>query len=148
MGIFITSLVLAVFILLRAIFYWRKNMLVVTTERIIRVERRGLLNKIVTDLNFYNIRSISYKIKGVLPTLFRFGKIVIENNDVKGVLEISGIKKPAEAVSIMAQLQQKHMQNGFKPLNLESVLNIVRNESKDNLLKLKEAIDKRLKELV
>ncbi len=147
-GLFIASLVLALFILLRSLFYWRKNSLVVTTERIIKVERQGLLNKIVIDLNFYNIRGISYKIKGVFPTIFRYGKIIIENNDVKGALEMRGVKNPAEAVNVMAQVQQKQMQTSPKSLNLESILKAIQLENKDSLLKLKEAIDKRLKELV
>ena len=129
-------------------FFWRTNVFVVTNQRAVKIEQKGVLNKIVTDLNFYNIRSISYKVKGVFPTIFRYGKIIIEPNDSKGTIEINQISKPAAAVNIMAQIQQKQMQETNNHINLESILSTIKNETKENLLKLKEAVDKKLKELV
>jgi hypothetical protein len=148
MGVFIASLVLAIIIFLRALFYWRKNTLVVTSERIIKTERKGVLSKNVIDLSFYNVRAVSYKIKGIFPTLLGYGKIVIDTNDNKVGVEMNKIRKPAAAVNVLAQIQQKQQKEGLKPLNFDLILNMVRVEGKDNLLKLKEAVDKRLKELV
>ncbi|MCX6779351.1 MAG: PH domain-containing protein, partial [Candidatus Magasanikbacteria bacterium] len=147
-GLFSASLIFAFFVLFRTLFFWRTNVFIVTNQRVVRIEQKGVLNKIVTDLNFYNIRSISYKIKGVFPTIFRYGKIIIETNDAKGVTEINRIHKPAEAVDIMAQIQQKQMQENNNHINLESILSLIKNETKENLLKLKETVDKRLKELL
>ena len=147
-GLFVASLVLALMILIRTLFFWRTNVFVVTNQRAVKIEQKGVLNKIVTDLNFYNIRSISYKVKGVFPTIFRYGKIIIEPNDSKGTIEINQISKPAAAVNIMAQIQQKQMQETNNHINLESILSATKNETKENLLKLKEAVDKKLKELV
>ena len=47
----------------------------------------------VTDLNFFNIRSITYNVKGVFPTIFRYGKIVIETNEGKTIFEVNRLKK-------------------------------------------------------
>jgi hypothetical protein len=77
-----------------------------------------------------------------------YGKIVIDTNDNKVGVEMNKIRKPAAAVNVLAQIQQKQQKEGLKPLNFDLILNMVRVEGKDNLLKLKEAVDKRLKELV
>lgn len=147
-GLFAASLVVAVIILVRTLFFWRNNFFLVTNERAIKVQRKGVLNKVVTDLNFFNIRSITYKVKGVFPTIFRYGKIVIETNEGKTIFEVNRLKKPAQIVNILAQIQQKQMQNGARPVGFEAILQSVKNETKENLLKLKDLVDKQLKELV
>lgn len=147
-GLFAASLVLALIILIRTLFFWRTNFFLITSERAVKVERKGVLNKIVTDLNFFNIHSITYKVKGVFPTIFRYGKIVIETNEGQTVFEVNRLKKPAQIVNILAQIQQKQMQNGTRPAGFEVILQSVKNETKENLLKLKELVDKQLKELV
>ncbi|HPV70281.1 MAG TPA: PH domain-containing protein [Candidatus Magasanikbacteria bacterium] len=147
-GLFVASLVMAVIILIRTLFFWRTNFFLVTNERAIKVQRKGVLNKVVTDLNFFNIRSITYKVKGVFPTIFRYGKIVIETNEGKTIFEVNRLKKPAQIVNILAQIQQKQMQNGARPVGFEAILQSVKNETKENLLKLKDLVDKQLKELV
>lgn len=148
-GIFIALMVLGLLILVRGLFFWRKNVTLVSTERVLKIEQHGLLSKTVTDLGFYNIRSVSYKIKGFWPTILRYGKIVIETNDDKKNLEILAVKKPAEVTETITLLQQKQLkENSRSSYNLEDIFNFIAHQPKEQLIKVKELVDKKLKEMV
>ncbi|KKR49156.1 MAG: hypothetical protein UT86_C0001G0128 [Candidatus Magasanikbacteria bacterium GW2011_GWC2_40_17] len=148
-GIFIALLVVGLLVLVRGLFFWRKNVTLISTGRILKMEQHGLLNKTVTDLGFYNIRSVSYKIKGFWPTILRYGKIVIETNDDKKNLEILAVKKPAEVTETITLLQQKQLkENSRSGYNLEDIFNFISHQPKEQLNKIKELVDKKLKEMV
>lgn len=147
--LFISFLVLSLLVFFRALFYWRRDCLIVTSERLIKIQQKGLLDKISTDLNYQNIRCATYQIKGLKQTLFRYGKIIVQTAEEKMNLEFKGVRKPALAVEIISYLLQKNLKETNQSLfNLSSLIGQISHFSKEDLRKIKEAVDKRMGELV
>ena len=51
---------------------------IITTERIVNVEQKGLFSRQVSELKFYHIQDISTDIKGFFPTILNFGDITVQ----------------------------------------------------------------------
>jgi len=144
-ALFVFSLCLALFILLRGIFFWRKNALFLTTQRIIIAEQKGFLNKIVSNLALENINSANYQIKGFFPTIFRFGAIFIKGRDNAASLKFIAARRPTEAVEEISRvLKEKFKEITDGNFSLERILARLEGLTKEDLLRLKAALENRL----
>lgn len=52
--------------------------LILTNERVVRIEQRGIFNRIVSQLTLDRIQDVTTETKGVLPTFLGFGTLNIE----------------------------------------------------------------------
>ncbi len=50
----------------------------VTNERIIAIEQRGLFNRIHNELHLSRVEDVTCEVKGVFATLFNYGDIIIQ----------------------------------------------------------------------
>lgn len=76
--VFIAPLVIAFFLIIRILFLWRSNILLVTSERIIDFERKSLFHRELHEIGWNKIQSVGSEIKGVLATIFHIGVITFE----------------------------------------------------------------------
>lgn len=107
-ALFAAPLALAMFFTVRALFFWHRNAFVVTNQKIIDIFQAGSLEKIVTEVRLDKIHDVSYKIKGIFPTVFNYGKIKIQTVGGETDLEFDKIKNPAKAqMAISAVLQNR-----------------------------------------
>ena len=62
------------------------DILVITSQRIIDVEQRGLFNREASSFHLSRVQDVTVEIKGIMPTLMRYGNLIIqtagENNFV------------------------------------------------------------------
>ena len=68
-------------ILLYLFIFWSDYYLdiwIITTKRLIDIEQRGLFNRQISEMNLNNIQNVSIEIKGVVPTLLKFGNLRVE----------------------------------------------------------------------
>lgn len=54
---------------------WRKDVVIITNQRVIDINQKSLFDKEVAEINYYKIRDIIYQIKGILASMFNFGRI-------------------------------------------------------------------------
>ena len=69
------------------------------------------MEKTVTEVQLDKIHNVSYKIKGLFPTIFHYGKIKIQTIGGEVDLEFNRVKNPAkvqEVISAVLQQQQKN----------------------------------------
>ncbi len=64
--------------LARALTMWYLSTVVLTNERIVRMNQEGLFDRMVSEIELGNIQHSSYEHKGVLQTILRFGAIQIQ----------------------------------------------------------------------
>ncbi|HBW73772.1 MAG: hypothetical protein UX10_C0009G0031 [Candidatus Magasanikbacteria bacterium GW2011_GWA2_45_39] len=76
--LFAAPLVIAVFLIARLLFLRRSNILLVTGDRLIDLERTGLFNRELHEIGWNKIQSIGSEIKGAWATIFRIGVIKFE----------------------------------------------------------------------
>lgn len=110
-ALFSVSLALALFLFVRALYFWHRNAFVVTNQKVIDIFQAGSLEKIVTEVHLDKIHNVSYKIKGVFPTIFNYGKIKIQTVGGETDLEFDKVKNPAKVqMAISAVLQNRQQQ--------------------------------------
>jgi len=51
---------------------------IVTNDRIIDMEQHGLFNRSITELDLFRIQDVTTQVKGVFPTIFHYGDVVVK----------------------------------------------------------------------
>jgi len=51
---------------------------IVTTERIVNIEQKGLFARTVSELKLYSIQDVTSEIQGIIPTLLHFGNVYVQ----------------------------------------------------------------------
>ena len=84
---------------------WMGYMLIVTNQRVVFVDRKGVFNKIVTELLFRDINKISYEVEGI-GALLSLGVIRIETGHDNEII-IRKISNPREVVDVINTARSK-----------------------------------------
>ncbi len=90
----------------------RSSFLAVTDRRLILVRQHGPFDRHVTELPYSRIQRVSYRVHGLLPTIFRHGSLLIESAGNEEPLMIERVTHPARTQDLINELQNG-MQGGF-----------------------------------
>lgn len=80
----LTNLLLALYIMVLLIFLfllWMDyylDMWIITNERIIDVEQRGLFNRQVSEIPLQHVQDVTLEVRGIIETFLKFGTIRIQ----------------------------------------------------------------------
>jgi hypothetical protein len=83
-------------ILARVYLKWSHTVLVVTDRRIVDHDQKGFFHRVVTEARYDQIDEVSYQVKGIASTLFRYGTLRVQLNGSAADIEVQFIKKPAK----------------------------------------------------
>jgi uncharacterized membrane protein YdbT with pleckstrin-like domain len=110
---------------------------IVTSERIIDVDQRGLFNREVNTLSISNIEDVSYKKSGFWGTLLDFGNVIVQtagnsgegiNGKVNGFI-FDNVPNPAYVSTAVMTLfqkdQQKNLENAAM-LNAQALSQVIK----------------------
>lgn len=107
----ISSFLVGIFILVRALFVRHFNCLMITDQRIIHVRQKGFFDRLVAEIELVKINDISHRIKGFLGTLLGYGEIQIQSADINNQpvskIEFGQIKHPARIQELILVLKQQ-----------------------------------------
>ncbi len=56
---------------------WNNSILLLTNERIVQLQQKGILHREFSEIGLSSIQQVSHEVKGLIHTLFSFGSIVI-----------------------------------------------------------------------
>ncbi len=90
---------------LRVFLGWSNTVFVVTDRRVIDVEQRGLLERVVSETPFERIDDVSYRIKGLLPTVFRYGTVRLALSGAAPDIEFKRVRNPARVHDLINDLR-------------------------------------------
>lgn len=79
---------------IRVLVEWRWNVFIVTTRRVVDVDQRGVFRRTVSEAPYDRIQDVSFSVKGVWGTVFRFGSVVVQTAGTNVNLELSDVKDP------------------------------------------------------
>jgi uncharacterized membrane protein YdbT with pleckstrin-like domain len=71
---------------------------IVTNERLIDVEQKGIFSREVSSLRFERIQDITAEVSGVLATFLKFGDITVQTAGDTGEFTITNISSPQQVV--------------------------------------------------
>lgn len=67
---------------------------IVTNERIIVIEQKGLFSRSIAELKLYRIQDIKAEVHGIIPTIFDFGELTIQTAAEETHFEFKQIPEP------------------------------------------------------
>ncbi len=100
-AIFVAGMVLSLNLLIKSWFFSTHNALVITSERLVDIDRPGWFAEKITTLPIGHIEDVSIIKKGVLNTLLNLGNILIIPRDDKGEFEIMHVRQPQQIERII-----------------------------------------------
>lgn len=111
--IFFAMLFVGCAIAIRSALLYAFNALVMTNERVVDLDQRGLFHRTVSDVTYTRIQDVSFTVKGVRQTLFRYGTLSIETVGSSARIVVPGISHPEEVHDqIMRMVAQSARKGG------------------------------------
>ncbi|MFA5211033.1 MAG: PH domain-containing protein [Patescibacteria group bacterium] len=148
--IFTVSSLVAFVIFFRAYFLWKKNIFVITDNRIVDIERRSLVEKTVSEIYYNQIEDIAVEMKGFFASIFKYGDIILYIKKTKFKIIAPKIKNPVKIQQLLNSLKEKYLEKNEKIVG-DDLINffiekIAELESPE-LKELKRIIDKKLEKI-
>jgi len=102
--IVIGIILIATLVILYKIYIWRKNVLIVTNQRVILNIRQGVFSRIVTELLYRDIYDISFKQVGLFALMNRYGKLTIKTPSGSEI-DFDKVPSPEKVVETINQIR-------------------------------------------
>jgi uncharacterized membrane protein YdbT with pleckstrin-like domain len=69
---------------------------VVSNDRIINIEQLGLFDRTVSELDLYKVQDVTSEVKGIFPTVFNYGNVLIQTAGTEQKFIFEQIPNPHE----------------------------------------------------
>lgn len=89
---------------------WFFNVYIITDERIVDVDFYNLTYKEVSDANLDKIEDVTYKMGGVIRTLFNYGDVLIQTAAEITNFEFLAVPYPDKVVKVLQDLRMEEQQ--------------------------------------
>lgn len=122
----LVSLLLVFFALCYAFYHfiiWFYDVYIVTNLRVICVNQKSLFSKEFSELDYANIRDVTYAIKGVVATIFRLGTVTIKTSD--GSMELNGLSYPDEVQEMIKGLSEKFRKTSYDNISAQELVEMI-----------------------
>lgn len=93
--------------------FWYFNVYLLTNERIVDFDFRGILHKETAYANLNQIQDVSPKVIGFFGTFFHFGDVFIQTAAAKNEFEFHAVERPDDVAR--AILEEVRLEEGEKP---------------------------------
>jgi len=84
---------------------WFFNVYIVTDERLIDVDFYNLIYKQITEAKADKIQDTTYRVGGVLRSVFNYGDVLIQTAGAEANLEFEAVPNPNEVVKVIQDLR-------------------------------------------
>jgi hypothetical protein len=103
---FFIILVSGIIFTTRKFFAWKYTVFVITDMRIIDIEQKGFFHKSVAEVAYRDIDEVTFRIKGIAPTLFRYGVVEVKIAGNAADLETYPIHRPATLHDLICEIRE------------------------------------------
>lgn len=84
---------------------------VVTNERIMFVEIRGLFSRTANSVDYRSIQDVTVTVNGIIATFLDFGDIIIQSAGTHGNFRFRGVPKPAEVKERILAIKNAYLRS-------------------------------------
>lgn len=84
---------------------------IITSQRIISIEQRGLFHRIVIEVRYSQIQDITSTVSGLVATYFQFGNIRIQTAAEQERMVLKQVTHPVETRRIISDAYHREMEN-------------------------------------
>lgn len=115
--IFIILVLVALYYALDRFVNWYFNCGIITDERVIDVDQDGFFDRIVSEVPYYKIDDVSYNIKGLKQSTFKYGDVVVAIRGYRSNVTLKNIRKPwiVQELILEIERQVRGWNEGKKP---------------------------------
>ncbi|MFH1171219.1 MAG: PH domain-containing protein [bacterium] len=99
-----------IFLVVRIVLLRALNVLIVTNLRLIDIDQRGFFHREVSEATYEKIQDVSFSLKGVAQTLFRYGNVLIQTAGVQANLEVQNVRHPERIQELITKVQTESQQ--------------------------------------
>lgn len=110
MGVLFFCILLAASVLntLTTLLIRSMTVFLVTNRRIIDIDRTGLFEKHVAEIDLEHIQDIRYTTKGIVASLFSVGTITVQATPGRGRIQLVDVHQPARVQETLLKIQGQH----------------------------------------
>ncbi len=116
-GLFFLLLVLSaslvyLFLILLIYHTWMDHYLdvwVVSNERIVAIEQKGLFNRTTSELRLSKVQDVTSEIKGLLPTLFKYGRVQVQTASESEKFIFREVPNPDQVARQILELHEHYL---------------------------------------
>ncbi|KKS39048.1 MAG: hypothetical protein A3G49_03115 [Candidatus Sungbacteria bacterium RIFCSPLOWO2_12_FULL_41_11] len=105
------SLALYILTVILYLFIWWSDyyldIWIITNKRLVDIEQKGLFNRHISEMNVENIQNVTLQIEGLIPTLLKFGNLLVETAG-EGQFKIKDAPNLYEAKDLLLRFSNHH----------------------------------------
>lgn len=99
---------------------WRKDIFIITNQRIVDINQKDLFDKEVAEMNYYKVRDVIYQVKGVLATTFDFGRVELHLAG-GAILALERVPNPQKIQELIIKLKNETEMSAQELLDMATV---------------------------
>lgn len=120
----ILVLVASIFVLSSALFFYTYfvtfylDLMVITNDRLVHIEQQGLFARTISELDLYKIQDATSEVKGIFPSIFGYGNLLIQTAATTEEFKFENIPHPEslrQTIMNLAEEDRKY-HNAAAPL--------------------------------
>jgi len=108
---FLILLVIGLILLIRFLVLWYYNALLITNQRVILYEQKGLFERYVTETEYSKIQDVSYLYKGLWQSILHYGTLKIQILSSDTIIKAEKIPQPMKVQEIIKNIQKNQTIN-------------------------------------
>ncbi|PIT88017.1 MAG: hypothetical protein COU29_04400 [Candidatus Magasanikbacteria bacterium CG10_big_fil_rev_8_21_14_0_10_36_32] len=102
------SYMIGLVIIFRTWFFYHFNCLVVTTEKIVDIDRPKIFEETISTVNYLDIQDIYVIKKGFLQNVLNYGSVMVETKKQQFILEIKKVRLPQRLANWLLEVKDNY----------------------------------------
>lgn len=91
----------------RTYFSWKKTVLAVTDQRSVDIAQHGFFNQTITEVEHKNLVEVTFYIKGIFATVFRFGTVYLRTAGQAADIAVRRVHRPIDLHHLLNDLKKE-----------------------------------------
>ncbi|HBR80152.1 MAG: hypothetical protein UX09_C0028G0006 [Candidatus Uhrbacteria bacterium GW2011_GWE2_45_35] len=120
-----------------------RTVLIVTDQRIVDIVQHGFSDRTISEVNHEEIEEVTYRVKGLLATIFRFGTVIIRTAGERADIAACRVHRPIDLHHLLNDLRQETLADPAIVLRAQKLKTLAEQMSDQEVERLTEAIKKR-----
>lgn len=146
-SLFVLPILLSLLLLGKTIFVWQRNVLIITTHRLVDIDQKGFFHKEISRVSYDQVEDVSGSIKGFWGTIFRYGNIIIQTGNGKVEVIIDRIKQPVHVQEEIQEMRDRFMSkyvHNYSEDVVGTIMDQIYELELEDLYKIKKSVEKRI----
>lgn len=113
-NLIIGALIISAMLITNKLYLWWNTVYVLSNQRIIGIEQKQLISKVVREVPLKNIQNTTIFQNGMGPTTFGYGTIKIQTAGGKTALRVHNVENPIKSQQLITEAAHKnnsHLEN-------------------------------------